>query len=137
MFSVSSVVLYLVVASRAVAPHVVAMCSAFLNDRTLLLELVSLLARAIITSTIFLAPPLFLNFLPFLLSSTQCAARGPLLGGGHLADVFVTTLSMLLCSLSFLLEFNPTLKGRNSYKNCVHLSRPGPWNCYCEWPGVV
>ena len=62
MFSVSSVVLYLVVASRAVAPHVVAMCSAFLNDRTLLLEPVSLLARAIITSTIFLAPSLFFEF---------------------------------------------------------------------------
>ena len=51
MSPVSNVVLYLVVASRAVAPHVAAMCSAFLNDRTLLLEPVSLLAKAIITST--------------------------------------------------------------------------------------
>ena len=50
--SVSNMVLYLVVVSRAVAPHVAAMCSAFLNDRILLLKPVSLLARTIITSTI-------------------------------------------------------------------------------------
>ena len=58
------------------------------------------------------------NFSFLVLRGTKYAARGAILGIAIWRS-FSSLLSCLAMSFSVFLEFIPTFKGKNSYKNCV------------------